>query len=165
MGIEGTTQGLIRHKKGYWEYVSVNGLTYELLEGKTIGGDKEWTSDILFILLDTSGIDCTTNFDKKRTVGWFYGATNLNETGYLFGETVKYIQQYVDEYEKRYPDVVEEYKYYLMGKLREKKMRLEEIINIAKNYQVDQSDDLESFLCELLGVNCIELYKILESEV
>ena len=103
--------GLIIHKDGYWEYESKNGLTYELLEGKTIGASscKEYTSDILFILLDTSKAKDPEIYDDKRMVGWFYGATNLAVVdGYLYKETRKTIESYVDKYERENPDIVKE---------------------------------------------------------
>lgn len=37
-----------------------------------------------------------------------------------------------------------------------------ELLDIARGYRVDQSDDLESFLCEALEVNSEELYEKLE---
>ena len=38
-------------------------------------------------------------------------------------------------------------------------LSVDEIIKIAKTYDVDQSDMLETFLCELLNVTPTELYE------
>ena len=38
-------------------------------------------------------------------------------------------------------------------------LSVDEIVNVAKNYDVDQSDMLETFLCELLNVTPTELYE------
>ena len=43
-------------------------------------------------------------------------------------------------------------------------MSRKEIIKLAKKYNVDQSQLLESFLCELLNVSWGELYEILATE-
>ena len=37
-----------------------------------------------------------------------------------------------------------------------------EVLEIASHYEVDQSDLLETFLCELLNVNPDTLYELLE---
>jgi len=39
-----------------------------------------------------------------------------------------------------------------------------DIIDLAREYNVDQYDILESFLCELLGVKPDELYMILDDD-
>lgn len=38
-------------------------------------------------------------------------------------------------------------------------LSIDEIIALAKNYEVDQSDMLETFLCELLNITITELYE------
>ena len=44
--------------------------------------------------------------------------------------------------------------------MREKDyLSVDEIIKIARSYDVDQSDMLETFLCELLNVTPTELYE------
>ena len=94
--------GLIKHNDDYWEYESKNGLIYELYEGKTIGGDREYTSDIVFIMLDNSKVEYPEKYDDRKIVNWFYGATNWN-----YKETEETIQSFVDEYEEENPDIVE----------------------------------------------------------
>ena len=38
-------------------------------------------------------------------------------------------------------------------------LSVDEIIRLAQSYEVDQSDMLETFLCELLNVTPTELYE------
>lgn len=38
-------------------------------------------------------------------------------------------------------------------------LSVDEVITLAKNYEVDQSDMLETFLCELLNITTTELYE------
>lgn len=37
-----------------------------------------------------------------------------------------------------------------------------DVIGLATHYEVDQSDMLESFICELLNITPDELYKLME---
>ena len=39
------------------------------------------------------------------------------------------------------------------------RVNVDEIIRLAKTYEVDQSDMLETFLCELLNISVTELYE------
>lgn len=93
---------------GYFYYVSDNGLKYELLEGVTMGcyNANSCTSDICFILLDTSDDPRLLEKEDDRTVGWFYGATDIK----IDDDTEETIKYYVDIYEKNHPDIVELYK-------------------------------------------------------
>ena len=43
-------------------------------------------------------------------------------------------------------------------------LSVDEIVNVAKNYDVDQSDMLETFLCELLNITPTELYERIANE-
>lgn len=45
-----------------------------------------------------------------------------------------------------------------------KEINLEDVLNIARGYEVDQYDILETFLCDLLNVSSDRLYEILEQE-
>ena len=38
-------------------------------------------------------------------------------------------------------------------------LSVDEIIVLAKNYEIDQSDMLETFLCKLLNITPTELYE------
>jgi len=39
-----------------------------------------------------------------------------------------------------------------------------EILSVAREFEVNQSDMLETFLCELLNVSPYELYELLEEK-
>lgn len=41
----------------------------------------------------------------------------------------------------------------------------EDVLSVASQYEVDQSDMLESFLCELLDVKVDKLYELIEEAV
>ena len=97
--------GAVRNKDGYWDYVSDNELRYELLEGKTIGSDVAYSSDICFILLDDMAGEVEINPDD-RFVGYMYGATFLDS--HTHGEEYfGYVKEIVDNWEKNHPDIVE----------------------------------------------------------
>ena len=68
--------------------------TYHLYEGMTIGGDKTYTSDILFIM-DAEDLD-----RPARMVGFLYGASELDGTVFT-KNFVKDIAETVKRYEER----------------------------------------------------------------
>ena len=89
-----------------YDYISDNGVKYDLLEGKSFGG--ETTSDILYINLsydeelfeNISGIDILA--------GWFCGATYVAFHGHQ-GDSIEEIEEIVKDYEEKYPEIVEYY--------------------------------------------------------
>ena len=103
--------GLVKNKNEFWDYVSENGITYELLEGSTIGGNTTYTSDICFILLDDSDAEYSEMLGDERFVGFMYGATFLTDTNPdTRDEFTGYIKKIVDQYEKAHPDIIEKFK-------------------------------------------------------
>lgn len=85
---EGT---IYKNANGYYFY-SRRGITYHLLEGKTIGSMKQKTSDIVFIMLGSANYNTEDLF-----VGYFFGAYNFASNPYLFEEQIAEI---IEEYEK-----------------------------------------------------------------
>lgn len=80
---------LKRNQEGY--YYETNQGKYSLLEGVTIGGDKRYTSDIIFIIKNGN----PENNIPDKIIDFMYGATSL----------VDYKEQY--EFEIR--DIIEDY--------------------------------------------------------
>lgn len=98
---------LIYDEREGYDFISDNGITYTLLEGKSLGGRT--TSDILFIML---GYD-EPLFDSfegiEEFVGWFYGATLLLDMKYR-DEYKEYIEEAVKRYEDNHPEIVNFFK-------------------------------------------------------
>lgn len=94
--------------EGY-SYISDNGIKYDLLEGKSLCGKT--TSDILYIHLYYDA-ELFENVLYKHDeidefVGWFYGATMVNEPKLSFQKEFKdYVERFVNEYEEKYPEIV-----------------------------------------------------------
>lgn len=85
-------KGMIyKNANGYYFY-SKRDITYDLLEGKTMGSLKGKTSDIVFIMLGSTNYEVEDLF-----VGYFFGAYNFVSNPYLFEE---HIAEIVEEYEK-----------------------------------------------------------------
>lgn len=84
---------MIYIKEDGYVFISDIGIEYELLEGVSIGAEKRYTSDIIFIML----IDANYNVDTN-CVGYLFGATIID--GYIdtYQESIK---ELVSEYEKR----------------------------------------------------------------
>lgn len=81
-----TTKGFV--------YISLKtNIHYALLEGITIGGDKRYTSDIIFIMLT----DPDYNVDNN-VVGFLFGADAMKTNPEGYEESIKEI---VDEFEGR----------------------------------------------------------------
>ena len=78
--------GLVKTKEGF-KYKSDKGIIYDLFEGLTIGGDKQYTSDIIFIIPDDSMFfDDDNLWDYYKIVDWFRGATDI-ENEYIIEVT------------------------------------------------------------------------------
>lgn len=45
-----------------------------------------------------------------------------------------------------------------------KKLDIADVLNVARMYEVDQYDILETFLCDLLNISPDKLYIVLEGE-
>lgn len=82
---------IYKNANGYYFY-SKRDITYDLLEGKTMGSLKGKTSDIVFIMLGSTNYEVEDLF-----VGYFFGAYNFVSNPYLFEE---HIAEIVEEYEK-----------------------------------------------------------------
>ena len=99
--------GLKRNNEG-WYYVSGNGIHYELLEGKTIGGDKSYTSDTLFIMLniDTEDDEYAKEIyrlGEDRMLVYFMQMDGNKETDYLNED---YIQEVVENFEAKHSELI-----------------------------------------------------------
>lgn len=103
--------GLIYGIEGY-NYVSENGITYDLLEGKTIGSVKSYTSNYVFILLDLMVYD----LDKEMTDEFF----KLSDSSSIFvdhmqmagdetycGLVEEDIKKSVDKFERKHKELIE----------------------------------------------------------
>ena len=78
---------------GYY-FISTSGITYELLDGVTMGARQTYTSDIIFVKLLNEQIYQV----DSALVGFFYGASFINES---IEEYNKIIGEMVLEYERR----------------------------------------------------------------
>lgn len=72
-------------EEGY-VFISESGIQYKLLEGKSIGAKLEYTSDIVFIMLD------------NYIAGYFYGAMVSENNSKDYEE---HINDIINEFEKR----------------------------------------------------------------
>ncbi len=81
------------NNEGYY-FISDSGIRYELLEGVSIGGKRQYTSDIIFIMLaDENYLDKVDSY----FVGFWFGATFLGESLDEYNEC---INKSVTKYEK-----------------------------------------------------------------
>lgn len=81
-----------RDNEGY-HYISKNNIRYDLYEGVTIGGKRQYTSDAIFIMLSELRDDVDSLF-----VNFIMGASFFERDIDDFEKDITY---YVDEYEKR----------------------------------------------------------------
>ena len=97
---------LIYDKREGYDFISDNGVRYNLLEGKSLGGKT--TSDIVYIHLDYDSdfLEKVTNIDEF--VGWFYGATMVADYRYR-EEFTEQIKTFTTKYEEKHPEIVEYY--------------------------------------------------------
>lgn len=87
---------MLQLKDDGYVFVSDSGIEYELLEGVSIGANKQYTSDIIFIML----LDCDYNVDNN-VVGWLFGSSSMFDSEAdtkSYEESIRYI---VNEFEKR----------------------------------------------------------------
>ena len=116
---------LVETEEGY-NFVSDNGVEYDLLEGTTIVENvKERTSDIVFVLLkeqfDENG-DAIFN-TNDLLVTWRYGAFMITDSGRTRSEITKDFEERTKEYEEKHPEVV---KFYMD---KDRKSLIKEILN------------------------------------
>ena len=89
---------MIKLKSDGYVYISDLGIEYELLEGVSMGADKQYTSDIVFIMLMDANYNVDTNF-----VDYVYGATlwkDESNKNYI-EDCVETIRASVKKYEER----------------------------------------------------------------
>ena len=99
---------LIKGDYGY-EVKSDNGIHYALYEGMTIGAEKQYTSDMIFIMLDDCGKydERLDNHDLERVhfVGWAYGCFMLVDSDFR-DEMKNILFSIVDDWEKKNPEII-----------------------------------------------------------
>lgn len=87
---------MLQLKNDGYVYVSDSGIEYELLEGVSIGASKQYTSDIVFIML----LDCDYNVDNN-IVGWLFGSSSMFDSEADVKSYEESIKNIIDEFEKR----------------------------------------------------------------
>lgn len=80
-------------QEGYY-FISSSGISYELLEGVTMGAKEQYTSDVIFVKLLNEQIYQV----DSPLVGFFYGASFINESIEEYDQIIK---EMVLEYERR----------------------------------------------------------------
>lgn len=102
---------LVYDDRNGYDYISDNGVKYDLLEGKSLGGKT--TSDIIYIHLGyNEGLFENIIYKHNEIsefVGWFYGASFVIDKEHQ-DEYIKYIDEMVKEYEEKYPEIVKYFK-------------------------------------------------------
>ena len=84
---------MIKLKNDGYVFISDLGIEYELLEGASMGADKQYTSDIVFIMLMDANYNADTHF-----VDYLFGATTMENRIDEYEESIREI---VRAYEKR----------------------------------------------------------------
>ena len=84
---------MLKLKEDGYVYVSDRGIEYELLEGMSIGAERKYTSDIIFIMLNNAEYNV-----KDHIVGYLFGASVFERQLMDYDESIKSI---VDDYEKK----------------------------------------------------------------
>ena len=84
---------MLKLKEDGYVYVSDRGIEYELLEGMSIGSERKYTSDIIFIMLNNAEYNV-----EDHIVGYLFGASVLERQLMDYDESIKSI---VDDYEKK----------------------------------------------------------------
>ena len=84
---------MLKLKEDGYVYVSDRGIEYELLEGISIGAERRYTSDIIFIILNNAEY----NVDD-HIVGYLFGASVLEGQLMDYDESIKSM---VDEFEEK----------------------------------------------------------------
>lgn len=88
----------MKQRDGY-VYVSDRGIEYALLEGMTIGGERKYTSDIIFIMLNNAEYNI-----ENPIVNYLFGASLLENELDDYDKTIKKI---VDEFEEKNLEVID----------------------------------------------------------
>lgn len=83
------------NKEGY-EFISNRGIRYDLYEGITMGGIKQYTSDTIFIML---GDERYYDEVENRLVDYIMGAYFFEDDISEFDNDISYM---VEEYENKY---------------------------------------------------------------
>lgn len=84
---------MLKLKEDGYVYISDKGIEYELLEGISIGTERKYTSDIIFIMLNNAEYNV-----ENPVVGYLFGADLLEKDLMSYDESIK---ELVDEFEKR----------------------------------------------------------------
>ena len=84
---------MLKLKEDGYVYVSDRGIEYELLEGMSIGANKRYTNDIIFIMLNNAEYNV-----EDHIVGYLFGASVFERQLMDYDESIKSI---VDDYEKK----------------------------------------------------------------
>lgn len=84
---------MLKLKEDGYVYVSDRGIEYELLEGMSIGSERKYTSDIIFIMLNNAEYNV-----EDHIVGYLFGASVFERQLMDYDESIKAM---VDEFEKR----------------------------------------------------------------
>ena len=84
---------MLKLKEDGYVYVSDRGIEYELLEGMSIGSERKYTSDIIFIILNNAEYNV-----EDHIVGYLFGASVFERQLMDYDESIKAM---VDEFEKR----------------------------------------------------------------
>lgn len=88
---------MLKLKEDGYVYVSNRGIDrgieYELLEGVSIGTERKYTSDIIFIVLNNAEYNV-----EDHIVGYLFGASVLEKDLMSYEESVK---ELVDDFEKK----------------------------------------------------------------
>lgn len=84
---------MLKLKEDGYVYVSDRGIEYELLEGISIGAERRYTSDIIFIVLNNAEYNV-----EDHIVGYLFGAGVFERQLMDYDESIKEI---VDDFEKK----------------------------------------------------------------
>lgn len=84
---------MLKLKEDGYVYVSNRGIEYELLEGMSIGAERKYTSDIIFIVINNAEYNV-----EDLVVGYLFGASVFERQLMDYDESIKAI---VDDFEKR----------------------------------------------------------------
>lgn len=85
--------GNLALKDDGWVYISERGIEYEILEGVSLGANKRYTSDLIFIVL----MDADYNVDNL-VVDYLFGASCFERNPKDYEESIR---ELVNEFEKR----------------------------------------------------------------
>lgn len=110
---------LIFDDRNGYSFISDNGVEYDLLEGRSLRGKT--TSDIVFVMLayNEELFEYLGDRLSDEFLGYFFGAAFVREND---KDSIHYIEEYVAEFEKKHPEIVEFYK----PKKKKYRIRIEE---------------------------------------